>query len=640
MSSRTWRPRRSISAVAATTALALSAAHAAELEIFDGDSFEAAVESLNPGDTLTVHSGTYIDSGRISIQVRGTQSQPVLIQAAPGSRPLITRSPGDAAQNTINIEGAEYLTIRGLEISSNGGDGITMAGGPSFITLEDLVIHDISVGINFRSSMHHITVRGNHIYNTNDTGEGMYVGCNYATCAVSDSLIENNWIHDTYAASQGDGIEIKRGSHSNTIRNNVIHDTNWPCILLYGTEGNPRNVVEGNVMWNCGEAGVQVAADTILRNNIILDSPSYALLSQTHQGVPTGNLHIVHNTFVGTDACLRLSGWNNKQDIVFANNAVYCPSGGFSIGGLNGVSISGNVMTPPPSAFPASGYTTGRSISQDFVDAPRRDTYPTSDAPSLGAGNTAHTVDDDFNGTPRSGGVDTGAYAWTGAQNPGWSVGPGFKDSTNPAPTLSFSASPTTVDYQGQATLNWSTANATSCVASGDWSGSKATNDQQDVGPLMNDSNFELACSNSDGVSVSDIVSVTVRPMPAAVPSLSLIANPISIPMNGSSALSWNSTDADSCMASNGWTGSRPTSGNEDTGSMTGSATFTLECSGPGGSVSRSATVTVQPASGGNEDPPAQSSGSGTFGWLFLMLLSAMNIAGIVVRRRLHNRRT
>ena len=61
--------------------------------------------------------------------------------------------------------------------TSNGGDGINMSGDPSYITLEDLVIHDISVGINFRSSMHHITVRRNHIYSTNDTGEGMYVGC-------------------------------------------------------------------------------------------------------------------------------------------------------------------------------------------------------------------------------------------------------------------------------------------------------------------------------------------------------------------------------------------------------------------------------------------------------------------------------
>lgn len=484
---------------------------AADLEISPGDSFEAAVEALNPGDTLTVHPGTYTDSGRISIGVKGTANAPVTIQAADGGqRPLITRSASDAVQNTINIEGAEYLAIRGLEISSNGGDGINMSGGPSYITLEDLVIHDISVGINFRSSMHHITVRRNHIYNTNDTGEGMYVGCNYAECAVSDSLIENNWIHDTLAASQGDGIEIKRGSHSNIIRDNVIHDTNWPCILLYGTEGNPRNLVEGNVMWNCGEAGIQVAADTLIRNNIILDSPHAGLVSQSHQGVSPNELEIVHNTFVTGGTCLRFSGWDGKQGMVFANNAVYCSSGSFSVGGLGGVAVSGNVFEPASSSFPSTGYTTGRSEQLDFVDAAGLDVYPTADSALLGAGDPAYAANADFNGTERLSGVDAGAYAWTGAGNPGWRVTSGFKDSATPGPTVSFEASPATVEYQGEATLTWTAGNAAGCEASGAWDGAKATSGEELTGPLESTSDFTLTCRNEAGDSVSRSVTVTV----------------------------------------------------------------------------------------------------------------------------------
>ena len=73
-----------------------AAANAAEIEIFPGESFESAVESLNAGDTLTVHEGTYVDSGRISIGVKGTTVSPVIIQASAGEqRPLITRSGGD-----------------------------------------------------------------------------------------------------------------------------------------------------------------------------------------------------------------------------------------------------------------------------------------------------------------------------------------------------------------------------------------------------------------------------------------------------------------------------------------------------------------------------------------------------------------
>ncbi len=61
-----------------------SGLYAATIEIHQSDSFEAAVENLNPGDTLIVHEGTYADSGRISIKVKGTVSAPVVIKGADG----------------------------------------------------------------------------------------------------------------------------------------------------------------------------------------------------------------------------------------------------------------------------------------------------------------------------------------------------------------------------------------------------------------------------------------------------------------------------------------------------------------------------------------------------------------------------
>ena len=406
-------------------------AYAATIEIKQGDSFEKAVENLQPGDTLIVHQGTYTDSGRISITVKGNPSAPVVIKGADGeATPRITRSASASIQNTINIEGATYLTVKGLEITSNGGDGINLNSNPSYITLEDLHIHDIDVGINFRSDMHHITVRRNHIYHTGsggETGEGMYVGCNYAKCVVSDSLIEGNWIHDTLQASQGDGIEIKRGSHSNIIRDNVIYNTRFPCILLYGTEGNPRNLVEGNVMWNCRDAGIQVAADTVLRNNIILDSPENGLTSQDHQGVTPQNLEFIHNTIVGGNPCLRLASWSNKPGLIFANNAIYCESGNFKISGIEGVSISGNVVYPSTSQLPTGGYTIGRSPLLDFLNSADKNVYPSSDSKLIDTGDSSYNVVVDFNGTKRDGTPDAGAYTWTNLENPGWKVVPGFK---------------------------------------------------------------------------------------------------------------------------------------------------------------------------------------------------------------------
>lgn len=418
--------------------------YAAIIEINEGDSFEAAVEALTPGDTLIVHEGTYSEGGTLNIRVKGTASEPVVVKGADGeARPHITRPANASTQNTINIDGASYVTIKGLEISSNGGNAIKMINGVSYITLEDLDIHDIDVGIRVKSAdvtndSHHLTIRRNHIYRIGEGGghgEGMYVGCNAAACVVRDSLIEGNWIHDTLQASQGDGIEIKRGSHSNIVRNNVIHDTNFPCILIYGTEGSPRNLVEGNVMWNCGDSGIQAAADAVIRNNIILASPSRGFNSQDHQGVTPNNLEFVHNTVVGGAPCLKLADWSNKQGMVFANNAIYCESDNSGISGLTDVVVSGNVVVPSISQFPSGGYTVGRSVDVDFIDAVGRNVYPTADSALIDAGDPSYVTGVDFNGTPRTGTPDAGAYTWTTEQNPGWTVAPGFKDGTPPDTT-------------------------------------------------------------------------------------------------------------------------------------------------------------------------------------------------------------
>jgi parallel beta-helix repeat protein len=418
-----------------------SRALAATIHLFPGNSFELAAESLNSGDTLIVHTGTYAEAGRIAITVKGTPTFPVIIMGALGeARPEITRAPGAPAQNTINIEGAMHLTIQGLEITGVVGDGINLGGNPSHILLENLLIHDVDVGINFRSSMHHITVRRNHVYRTGidgGTGEGLYVGCHEGNCAVTETLIEGNWIHDTRASTQGDGIEIKRGSHSNIIRDNVVHDTKYPCIILYGTDGNPPNVVEGNVMWNCDDSGMQAAADTVIRNNIILATTGGGFTSQDHAGVTPANLQFTHNTIIGGNPCLRLNSWNNKSGLVLANNAIYCGSA-YAISGVSGVTVAGNLMLPATSQLPASGYVIGRSVTSDFIDAAGRNVYPTPDSRVIDTGEVAHATAFDFNWTPRIGAPDAGAYTWTGSANPGWRVTPGFKqlrgvDATRPA---------------------------------------------------------------------------------------------------------------------------------------------------------------------------------------------------------------
>ncbi len=79
---------------------------------------------------------------------------------------------------------------------------------------------------------------------------------------------------------------------------------------------------------------------------------------------------------------------------------------------------------------------------------------------------------------------------------------------------------------------------------------------------------------------------------PAPAPTLNFTASPASIQAGQTSTLTWSSTDATGCTASGAWSGSKPASGSQAV-SPSQTATYTLACSGAGGSVTRSATVTV-----------------------------------------------
>jgi hypothetical protein len=159
------------------------------------------------------------------------------------------------------------------------------------------------------------------------------------------------------------------------------------------------------------------------------------------------------------------------------------------------------------------------------------------------------------------------------------------------APTVTFEAAPTNVQSGSASQLTWSSTNATSCTASGAWSGSRATSGTQSTGALTANGNYALTCTGAGG-SASQTVAVALLP----VPTLTFTASPASIQSGSASQLTWSATNATSCTASGAWTGSRATSGTQSTGALSANANYTLTCTGAGGSVSRTAGVTLLPA--------------------------------------------
>jgi mannan endo-1,4-beta-mannosidase len=125
-----------------------------------------------------------------------------------------------------------------------------------------------------------------------------------------------------------------------------------------------------------------------------------------------------------------------------------------------------------------------------------------------------------------------------------------------------------------------------------------------------------VGCGGSSAVSQTASSGTSAVQAVAPAPTLELSASPGSISSGASSMLSWSATNATSCTASGGWSGSMAMSGSKSTGALSSTTTYTLSCSGASGTTpaSMSTTVSVQSQStGGGVARPSYNTGYGLF---------------------------
>jgi hypothetical protein len=119
---------------------------------------------------------------------------------------------------------------------------------------------------------------------------------------------------------------------------------------------------------------------------------------------------------------------------------------------------------------------------------------------------------------------------------------------------------------------------------------------------------------------------MSVAPAPPA-PTATLKSSADSVDSGGAVTLTWTSQNATSCTASGGWSGSQAVNGKAVSAAITAVTTFTLTCTGAGGTATQSVTVNLNAAAPGG-------SHSGAIGADLLALL-----VGLVMLRSLHRMR-
>ncbi len=366
------------------------------------DTLANAVSGLQPGDQLVIAAGTYSIERTWHVEVSGTAEAPIWIVAEEGAQVVLTRP--DAKQNVLNIgnnKPVQHLCLRGVEIT--GGSHGLRIGHCSEVWVDQCHIHHtgaVCLSANSTDSRRLFLTR-NHIHHGGGHGEGMYLGANNGEFIMSESVIALNHIHDC-TGSQGDGIEVKQGSWGNLIAENDIHDTQYPCITVYGTAGKPVNIIERNLCRRSANSAMQVQGEAIVRNNVLIGSKGPGFTSTDHQGQSL-NLQVIHNTIINTGDAFKGSSWNAREGMILANNVLYSrdKSAMNFPQGREGATITGNIILGDA---PKQGTTRGRGL-EDFVslswDGEKHDATPTAEAPFANA-DAKYLLETDFTGTKRS----------------------------------------------------------------------------------------------------------------------------------------------------------------------------------------------------------------------------------------------
>lgn len=170
-----------------------------------------------------------------------------------------------------------------------------------------------------------------------------------------------------------------------------------------------------------------------------------------------------------------------------------------------------------------------------------------------------------------------------------WAVVPRH-DMAVPAPRIDIYAEPNPVKPGASTQVHWNASNSDSCSAG--WLDTSAASGEQTVGPISGSKDYTITCSGTGGTSR---VTLTVKDTNSiAKPIIDLTAAPVQILAGQSTTLSWQSTHADNCAASGGWSGNVPVSGDQVVGPLKADTSFAINCSGTGGKLTKTVMVHVE----------------------------------------------
>src|SRR3989344_896714 len=463
-----------------------------------------ANSSAQPGD-LFLLSGTFTGQ-YIKPITSGTNTNRIVYRSAPNQKAHITVGQYDTL---VWLDGLSNVVVENIELSA-AVSPVLLRNGANNNWLRNIYLHDAGGVIISNSD-------GNRVEDSDFYQIGSLSGNNVDAVFIQNGADNNTIVKNRISQSGHSGITVSYqqvsevNSSSNTIARNLVNNRWAGGIIINGKA--VSTLVECNTIWESGtdpasvagtRTGIQImGTGGVFRHNVVsgvysdgIDLQGYTFAGFTQNST---NNQIYHNTVYNSgDAALafvqRDSGIVQNNSI---ENNIFWIAKGADGGNGQRYQIEANLYNVNTGNVWPSGSSNGNIVrynifpsSANFMVIIRNATNgnniyynSVTDAENIFSGwiqnnrtDPLLTSSTNFNLQSGSPAIDSGRVI-SGVIYNGAAPDRGAFESTlsSPppgAPTVSITASPTSITSGGSSTLSWSSTNASSCSAGGAWTGS------------------------------------------------------------------------------------------------------------------------------------------------------------------------
>lgn len=280
---------------------------------------QRAADLATAGTTVHIAAGTY--KGAVYIENSGTLAQPIVFEAMPAAKVVITGTPSTDDEHLFHIENQAYVIIRGLEFTNfwTNNDQITptaiyVTGNSHNILIENNYVHNL----------------GTRVKNENGNAHGIAV---YGTQAIRDIQINNNRV-ENLALGRSEAIVLNGDVTNFEVNRNQVNNNNNIGIDIIGFEGTAETA---NDYARRGD----IIGNTVTRNSIV-GNPGYKGDDPSAGGIYVDGgkqVFIQNNTVTGNDIGIEVASENFQkltEDVWVEGNTVTNSSyAGLAVGGYD-----------------------------------------------------------------------------------------------------------------------------------------------------------------------------------------------------------------------------------------------------------------------------------------------------------------